>query len=80
MTTSDDELVAAYLDFQALLRRAGGQTPTTIAATVEFERELVSALDLDPLDGDGIETMLDEVHRLAYPIRGRGRDLGHSLI
>jgi hypothetical protein len=65
MTMSDDELAAAYLDFQDLLRRAGHQTPTTIAATVEFTRELVRALDLDVFDGAG--TMLDEVHRRAYP-------------
>jgi hypothetical protein len=65
---SDEELVAAYLDLRDLLRRAGGQTPTTISATVEFERQLVIALDLDPiLDRDMLEELIDEVHRRAYP-------------
>jgi hypothetical protein len=51
---------------QDLLRRAGGQTPSTIA-TVEFEREVVRALDLDVWDYDMLELMLDELHCLAYP-------------
>jgi hypothetical protein len=67
MPMSDDELVAAYLDLQDLLRRAGGQTPTTIARTVEFEREVVRALDLDVWDYDMVELMIDELHSRAYP-------------
>jgi hypothetical protein len=41
MTMSDDELVAKYLELQAILRRGGG--PVALGAVVELERAMVTA-------------------------------------
>jgi len=63
---TDTALIDLYREVQQDLARRHMPFALKASAVVDLERELVRALDLDPLDRDGVEAMMHELHLRAF--------------